>query len=337
MADSDEMVKALRGMGTPQPETYEPVVQGIANAVAVPGQLANTQNPYPQGSEEAQFFENSRHAAGQDWANRTAMSLMGTGMPMAEQGAAGIFGGKLAKTADLDKLAFAAKNTEKLNPSQIWKETGWFRPPTDNKWRFEIPDTNARMLGHGMNYADEGASTTGPASMMLQHKELYQAYPQLGDKMLQNSVLHNPKNGMGTGQYGQSLIAVNSPDLLRATNVGLHEMQHGVQEVEHFAPGGNPSYMAHLQESKPSKMPLFEQKSDPVDIYHRLAGEVEARNVQYRHLNDQLNRKTEAARGLSGAPEIPNWHPAVTQDTPYQAQLVHDPSKDIIRALRLLK
>lgn len=60
-----------------------PLVKGAigsaADLIATPGRLANTPNPYPSGSEENQFFEDSRTKAGQDWARDAALATMGTG------------------------------------------------------------------------------------------------------------------------------------------------------------------------------------------------------------------------------------------------------------------
>lgn len=205
-----------------------------------------------------------------------ALALAGTGAPAAEAGAAGIFGGKLAKTADVKALIEAndmLKGGKSAN--QIWGDTGWFKSPTDSKWRFEIPDNNSKMFGHGLNYKEDGDLIGAPASVMFQHPELYKAYPELEKANIYNTVLHNPSNGVGTGSYNKGFpptIEVNAPNLTSARQVGLHELQHGVQEIEHFAAGGNPNYMAFLQEKAPQKVPLHELKSDPRSMYDRLGG-----------------------------------------------------------------
>lgn len=63
---------------------------------------------------------------------RVAMSPSATGL--------GIFGGRLAKTADHAALA-KAEIMEQAGSSadDIWRETGWGRG-ADSQWRFEIPD-----------------------------------------------------------------------------------------------------------------------------------------------------------------------------------------------------
>lgn len=52
---------------------------GAKNLVAGPGQLTQP-NPYPDGSEEAQSFEDSRTHGMQDWSNNAALSMMRGGV-----------------------------------------------------------------------------------------------------------------------------------------------------------------------------------------------------------------------------------------------------------------
>jgi hypothetical protein len=80
------------------PETYvNPLVRGmmtgLADLVAGPGRLI-TPNPYPPGSEEADWFEGKRAELGASWAADTALMMAGAGLPMAERRAAGALGGK---------------------------------------------------------------------------------------------------------------------------------------------------------------------------------------------------------------------------------------------------
>lgn len=253
----------------------------------------------------------------------TAMALGGIGAPAAEVGAAGIFGGKLAKTADIEKLIKANNYQSKgATPSQIWGETGWFKSPTDHKWKFEISDDASKMIGHSLDYTKDGNMIKGRTYAMFEHPELYEAYPQLKNKTMYNTVFHNPPNKIGRGSFDPLTFTseVEAANLGGARSVGLHELQHGVQTIENFAPGGNPSSMAYLKEKKPQKLPMFEQKSDPNDLYHRLAGEVESRNVQDRMDFHPVHRQM-----------MPPWS---THDTLFRDQLVFDPRTELVRALR---
>lgn len=252
-----------------------------------------------------------------------ALMTAGMGAPAAEAGAAGIFGGKLAKTADIEKLIEANKMaTKNEGPARIWDETGWAKSPVDHKWKFEIPDNASHMNPLGLDYTKDGSFYTAPAGTMFEHPSLYKAYPQLTDYKMYNTVLPNPPNGIGRGSFNANakMMEIEAPNLLNAKSVALHELQHGVQHLENFAPGGTPSYIARMQEQTPEKLPIHEFKSDPFDIYHRLGGEVESRNVQDR-MNFTPNERAVA----------PPWY---THDTAYADQLVYDPRYNFIKALR---
>lgn len=234
------------------------------------------------------------------------MMLAGTGMPMAEAGAAGVFGGKLAKTADLSALetaqALAAKGA---NPAHIWDATGWFQG-ADKQWRFEIQDP-----GHlPMN---PWSPTIGGA---INHSGLFAAYPDIANI---RSVLGDQRGG----SYSHSLTANNRPvnEVIRAggqkgdiQSTILHELQHAIQAREGFAPGGNQydmlkSGVEALAAKRGRPLTPDEQEQifqSPIgfNLYRRLAGEVEARNVSKR---------------WGGDPTIPPWG---TEDTLPSRQIV---------------
>lgn len=254
-----------------------------------------------------------------------AMALAGAGAPAAEVGAAGIFGGKLAKTADIKALIEANKMNEAgKTQAAIFGDTGWFKNPTDHKWKFEIPDTGSRVLQHQLDYTKDGRFLAGSSGDIFQHSKLYEAYPELAKHKMYNTVLHDPVNGIGRGQFNGNtippIVSIEAPNLNNAKSVALHEMQHGVQRLENFAPGGNVNSMAYLQEKFPENLPLHEVKSDPVALYKRLAGEVESRNVQKRMDFDPSYRRI-----------VPPWE---THDTYYKDQLVYDPRYNLVKALK---
>ena len=128
----------------------------------------------------------------------------------------------------------------------------------------------------------------------------------------------------------------------------LHELQHAIQKREGFARGGNPYMFADeaadaaekipqinemlsniakdLDYARKNKLPDLEvelkdrydallderqrvvNRLDPLGSYRRLAGEVEARNVQYRQDFTPNRRKFQP--------------PFSTQDTPYSEQII---------------
>lgn len=318
--DNAALIAALRGQDAAamQPETFaNPAVSNALGALAT----------LPKRAIENSQFSLDTGTYDPSVPMEAATSLAGVGAPAAEAGAAGIFGGKLAKTADIEKLIFANKMKELgRSPSDIWKETGWFKSIPDQKWKFEIPDDAARVVQHGLDYTKDGNFVSGPSAAIFDHPELYKAYPELGNYPMYNTVLQKPLNEYGRGSFtpATKTVEVEAPNLKNATGVGLHEMQHAVQNLENFQQGGNPSFMAKLQEQTPEKLPLHEWKSDPRDMYQRLAGEVEARNVtdRWEHLPSEIRSK------------ITPWQ---SHDVVTNQQLVYDPKHNIVRALRHLK
>jgi hypothetical protein len=94
------MVNAVRGMFNPSLDEDKKIVSGIydtaKNAFLAPGRLMQP-NPYPPGSEEASWYDDQRQKAMIPAAVNIATLLAGFGLPMAERGAVGAFGGRLPR------------------------------------------------------------------------------------------------------------------------------------------------------------------------------------------------------------------------------------------------
>lgn len=264
-----------------------------------------------------------------------------------------MFLGVMAKNAD----KFALKKAEELaakgaDRQQIWDETGWFKG-ADDKWRFEVPDNAMTLdagavpnnLGHAHTMANKYAQKRFGKDMLdlkpgsAERNEInsfYQGIARGDKKALGEDVINHPElyeaypgaRHIGVGEErGRDLNGSWQPDtgVLRLTHTdadkmrstAAHELQHFVQEVEGFAPGGMPAGLqkdidaqisklnAELSathrklvaaggRNSPSAAP-FAQEYDRImwdrealvrqnarDLYRRLAGEVEARNVQTR-------------------------------------------------------
>lgn len=236
-------------------------------------------------------------------ADLAGMAMTG-GVPAAEKGALGIFGGRLAQSADLNALNKAQKMDLIGHPrSEIWDQTGWFKG-ADGKWRFEIPDRNATInsslpeaeratdlseegvapeLQHGTWVAGGGPTDNDLRAIprddtfllpeVLKHPELYESYPHLKNVVVDSAfgmggdvkgVFHPPDPGGPVG------IGLGDSSLLGMRSAALHELQHAVQEREGFLRGSNPSKFVGVS---------------PAEAHFRYAkepGEMEARNVQLR-------------------------------------------------------
>lgn len=72
-----------------------------------------------------------------------------------------------------DKLSKAqAMAKEGKNELEIWRDTGWFRDK-DGAWKFEIGDKNAKL--------NPKFQSGGKLGELLEHNELFKAYPELRD------------------------------------------------------------------------------------------------------------------------------------------------------------
>ena len=83
------------------------------------------------------------------------------------------FAGEKAITANVGKLDQAKAMLEKgADEVEIWQNTGWFKDK-DGAWKFEIGDSNARL--------NPGFQSGGRLGELLEHEELFKAYPKLKD------------------------------------------------------------------------------------------------------------------------------------------------------------
>jgi len=132
---------------------------------------------------------------------------------------------------------------------------------------------------------------------------LREKYPLLdrpiGDTVVE-STLSDSSRAAGYYKPSLNVMGVSNPGTEKFRDVALHELQHTIQHREGFEQGGNPS------EFKPSfgggltgppfkvvNNPKTGKPLTPVEIYHALVGESEARLVQARR-----NMKPEGRRAL---------------------------------------
>lgn len=205
----------------------------------------------------------------------------------------GVFGGRLAQTADQAALAKAEKMAADGAPREaVWSETGWFQGP-DQKWRFEIDDSGARW--NSSRFVDREQDVLGNA---MTHNEAFDAYPDLQfakASMDDAGTFYNPADGR-----------VNVDMQPRPTPAALHELQHALQYQEGFATGGGPEQFLRYDGNNTARQRIDDILSE--DQYLRLAGETEARAVETRA---NLTRDQRRAR--------PPW---LDYDVPEDMQIV---------------
>lgn len=239
--------------------------------------------------------------------------MFGAGMSAPIGGLLATFGGKNAKNADVLALEIAQEAERKgLPPERIFDATGWFKG-ADGKWRFEIDDSAA---------FDRGSSNNPYFFSQIRHPELREAYDlelgyrQIDGDRLQGSYREFSLNGAdgeiglameadrtGTAlhelqhaiQRREGFASGGSPEMfvdaqnaamrtIRKLNDDMHDV---VKKLDAASASRDTASIAEL-ESQYSRLLEERQKIvsatqwDPLDAYGKLAGEVEARNVQKR-------------------------------------------------------
>lgn len=248
--------------------------------------------------------------------------MAGGGLPMAEENAAGIFGGRLAQTRPriTDKITGdvgsygsvgARQQLEKgVNPSKVFDKTGWFLG-ADGKPRFEIDDSNMEWnkdIKPGAEYK---------LGDVLNHPDLFNAYPQLKNvdyreaPSLENTNTSGKIYNWGNNKF--SIIVKPSLSEEDKNRTVLHELQHAVQHIEGFASGGTiPVYAPHPNIERESNNMLGEysmlnSKDNPSEQDLARMEDLKSKMNDYLDYKETL-RKTafDHYRALAGETEARN-------------------------------
>jgi len=299
----------------------------------------------------------------------TAAGTMASIARVADDGSTvlGIMGGRMAKSGP-SKFSEARSARRTKDDQQIFDETGAYFddelfPDEGDAFRFEIPTVNSDLVGiegvvrksndssagpgpRNYFYMDDKTDVTAlkqdvvsanifddgtvsfesqfvnaagelePAkyprlSEILDFPELYEQYPQLKDvyvaRLNANAQAAMIEDGIG-GRPTIALSPAFSPQMLQSYL--LHEVQHVVQKIEGFPRGGDTMKMSDAD-------------------YKRLAGEVEARNVEDRFLAARAFRKSgDRSDTIPPIYDPSKVVPTQTRDTnPSQILLEADTSK----------
>lgn len=292
----------------------EHVAKSVWDAMLLPGNVLQGKVPVWAVDPETGEVSTSPQVLEKtlDLAGLMVMGPAPVASKMAE-GTLGSFAGVKSKTLDKGALEVAqAAEKQGISNTEIWQKTGFFKG-ADGRWRHEIDDS-------GLKYTPEKLSSGTSVSLpeVLDHPELYKAYPLLKDTKIRYEPMYK-----GAAYYeGGNYIVVGKaykdrPDVI------MHEVQHAIQGIEGFAKGGTPGkvgkdYQLKYEEAlndvrkefhtlwkkqhdqgflsaeEAAKMDymsfLFRKYSEyakagdnkAVENYMRLAGEVEARNAQNR-------------------------------------------------------
>lgn len=200
-----------------------------------------------------------------------------------------------------------------LNAAEIWKVTGTFRDP-EGIIKQELPDNLMKLrttfdasLPSKAN--DYKGGIEGPIGGMVEHSELFKAYPDL----LTNTRYTVTKQAdwlpesVQTAQYsktfgGKEKISTNTKTEEEALNKLVHELQHAIQSREKGWQSGG----MEAQFKDTPTLSAFDQ-------YQRLAGEAEARAAASRRTMTPEQRS--------------NTIPTASYDVPLEELIYKDPFK----------
>jgi hypothetical protein len=234
-------------------------------------------------------------------------TAMGGGRSLAggaPKGSIGVFGGRMQEHWDsaMEKLASKAEESG-VHPNTIWKHTGLFRG-AEGKWRNEISDADFKLK------STPPALTGGRLGDLIEHPDLFEKYPNMkeagytirpgtGGKYLGKDA----KTGLHQFNFGEKELQTDKGSVV------LHEVQHAIQDEEDFAKGGNPAKL--IAGPHTSADHAVQWNIHAWQNYARLAGEVEARNVQKRLI------------------EYLKEHPQLTEDFPRWEQYMSNEAMSV--------
>jgi hypothetical protein len=228
------------------------------------------------------------------------------GAALAAPALGGIFVGKGAKTWD----ALAAQKAKIMadmgtDPRTIWKETGTWKGP-DGKWRQEINDKPAFYDPDALTELKSNTSfnylkDTQPLGGVVEHKELYKAYPDIGDIPVHFMPTENLKGAAGSySRKNDRLTLADIPNDQK--QITLHETQHAIQQREGFAGGGSPSQMvltlediAGEKRKKAQEMFRLSSANDPLDPLRIVKPGARKKGLQLEKEARELDSKASAA------------------------------------------
>ncbi len=231
-----------------------------------------------------------------DYAN-TGLNVASELLPPLKMAPA-IFAGIGAKTANLAKLRQAEEMTAKGAPrGDVWTETGWFQGK-DGKWRFEIPDDRAKFRPGTFEDVGSGASAPKPLGEVIDHPEMFAAYPELKGVQVYHATdlgadLGRPSYNRNFGEpTGSMQLDTTLPE---ARGTTLSSAQMAVQDLEEFTPPGRAGGVSAEQRFG---------KDNPVHSFPEVAAFdareralIDARDDEWDALAQRLGRRRDRLSG----------------------------------------
>ena len=186
--------------------------------------------------------------------------------------------GANSRTADLNSLGGAYQMYQNgVSMDTIRKRTGWWLGK-DGKWRYEISDKEMRFNPDGFV---KNPTTVGD---YVKHDQLFAAYPWIADiPVYVSDVVGGDPSSLGRYIPSEKIIEIKAGITSeKARTVLAHELQHVIQNTEHFASGTNTvvatRYLINLAYDLVKNNPEFVAKKKPQDKMDYIIGYIEAKD-----------------------------------------------------------
>lgn len=272
---SDKNLRYYAGPG------FSEFIDKLAGLVPIlPG--SGTVQSMQESAEAGKHFERGNYGSAAAHLGTGTANLALDWLPMEKPLA--ILGGMAAKTFPWAKLKIA-EAMEKAGKStdEIWRATGLERG-ADNRWRFEISDRGYRVKPN-IGVLDAHGYRVAPLYEQQVHPGMQAAYPSLAEAQSMIKIDRRmPSEGRGVFTTGDpsvpKVIEITVPSRSHVRTESIHELQHMIDDLEGHARGGS---MFEFMGPGVSRQQAW-------DMYQRLAGEVAARNAQYRLYENELLR-----------------------------------------------
>lgn len=185
--------------------------------------------------------------------------------------------GRYSQTADLNSLGGAYQMYQNgVSMDTIRKRTGWWLGK-DGKWRYEISDKEMRFNPDGFT---NNPQTVGD---YVKHDRLFAAYPWIADIPVNVSdVVGGDPSSLGRYVPSENFIELKTGVPTEKTkHVLIHELQHAIQNKEHFTSGTNSTvtsrYIVNLAYNNVKNNPEFKAEKSPRGKMDYIIGYLEAR------------------------------------------------------------
>jgi hypothetical protein len=161
-------------------------------------------------------------------------------------------------------MAFEAQKMLKrgASPQEVWKTTRTGVGP-DGQMRQEFSTANSEFI--------PAPGKRRAAKNVLRDEKLYESYPEmesipvtqgLNDGAKYGSLLGRLDSGIGPAHAGRKILITNKGLQEDPRSTAIHEMQHGIQDIEGFGAGGSAAMAGRMRKEAQIRSQTYQDKMD---------------------------------------------------------------------------